>query len=92
MLNRGCVTPQVLHNWQESSQGDMELIDGYDAIPEDAQLIVKTALEVGHVDDEVWNGVGAATTHDCMTCLLTIQPHRISSATATTARKAKACS
>ncbi|KAI7346744.1 hypothetical protein KC336_g22802, partial [Hortaea werneckii] len=32
----GCVTPEVLHNWHEKAEGDMEMIDGYDELPEDA--------------------------------------------------------
>ena len=55
--HRGCVTPAVLHNWAESSGMDMELIDGYDSLPADAQRKVKTALEEVHVDDDDWNGV-----------------------------------
>ncbi len=39
---------------------DMELIDGYDQLPEEAQVKVKRALEQGHVDDDDWNGVSAA--------------------------------
>lgn len=35
----------------------MELVDGYDDIPEDEQAKVKRALEQEHVDDEDWNGV-----------------------------------
>jgi hypothetical protein len=33
------------------------LIDGLDALPEDAQEKVKRALEQGHVDDDDFNGV-----------------------------------
>lgn len=53
----GCVTPTVIHNWAETSGGDMDLVDGYDELPPDAQQKVKRALEQGHVDDEDWNGV-----------------------------------
>lgn len=35
----------------------MELIDGYDDLPPQAQEKVKRALEQGHVDDDDWNGV-----------------------------------
>jgi hypothetical protein len=35
----------------------LELVDGFDTLPEDAQEKVKRALEQGHVDDEDWNGV-----------------------------------
>jgi hypothetical protein len=57
ILNRGCITPPVLHNWWESAGQDHELIDGLDTLPEDAQEKVKRALEQGHVDDEDFNGV-----------------------------------
>ena len=56
-LFRGCVTPQVLHNWKETSNMDMELVDGYDELPEAGQEKVKLALEEVHVDDDDWNGV-----------------------------------
>lgn len=56
---RGCVTPEVLRNWADTANGDMELIDGYDLLPADAQEKVKRALEQGHVDDDDWNGVCA---------------------------------
>ena len=36
---------------------DMELVDGYDTMPEWAQDKVRRALEQLHVDDEDWNGV-----------------------------------
>lgn len=36
---------------------DMELVDGYDILPEDLQEKVKRALEEEHVDDDEWNGV-----------------------------------
>ena len=51
------MTPQVFHNWAETSGMDMDLIDGYDELPSDSQAKVKRALEQGHVDDEDWNGV-----------------------------------
>lgn len=38
----------------------MDLVDGYDELPEDAQEKVKRALEQGHVDDDDWNGVRTA--------------------------------
>lgn len=37
----------------------MDLVDGFDALPEDVQEKVERALEQGHVDDEDWNGVRA---------------------------------
>lgn len=36
---------------------NMELVDGFEDLPEPAQEKVKRALEQGHVDDEDWNGV-----------------------------------
>lgn len=56
-LHRGCVTPTVLHNWAEVAAGDMEMIDGYEELPSEAQEKVKRALEQQHVDDKDWNGV-----------------------------------
>lgn len=35
----------------------MDLVDGYEELPKDAQEKVKRALEQEHVDDEEWNGV-----------------------------------
>jgi len=65
---RGCVTPQVIHNWNETSGGDMELIDGYDILPTDVQEKVKRALEQGHVDDKDWKGV--CSSPDLSHCIL----------------------
>lgn len=56
-LHRGCVTPEVLHNWATNCEGNMDLVDGYDDLPADLQAKVKRALEQKHVDDEDWNGV-----------------------------------
>ena len=55
--HRGCVTPEVVNNWRENSGMDMDLVDGYDGLPEWAQEKVKRALEQIHVDDDDWNGV-----------------------------------
>lgn len=54
---RGCVTPTVLHNWWDKAEKNMELIDGFDELPEEVQPKVQRALEASHVDDEDWNGV-----------------------------------
>ena len=37
----------------------MELVDGFDTLPENAQEKVKLALEQEHVEDDDWNGVRA---------------------------------
>lgn len=45
----------------------MELVDGYDDLPAEAQEKVKRAIEQGHVDDEDWNGVSAGLSDDVLT-------------------------
>ncbi|KAF2487891.1 hypothetical protein BDY17DRAFT_320403 [Neohortaea acidophila] len=52
----GCVTPKVLSNWNETSEGNPELIDGFEELPPKAQEKVRRALAQVHVDDEDWNG------------------------------------
>ncbi|OQD76176.1 hypothetical protein PENDEC_c005G02547 [Penicillium decumbens] len=59
----GCVTPKVIENitnsWKEtlpSEEPDYSLLDGYDELPEDVQLNIRTALTQGHVDDADWRG------------------------------------
>lgn len=59
--DRGCVTPAVLHNWNETADGDMEMVDGYEELPAELQEKVKRALEQGHVDDGDWMGVSVPT-------------------------------
>lgn len=39
---------------------DMDMVDGYDELPDEVQEKVKRALEQGHVDDADWNGVRAS--------------------------------
>lgn len=51
------MTPTVLHNWNETAGGDMDLVDGYEELPKEIQDKVKLALEERHVDDDEWNGV-----------------------------------
>lgn len=53
---RGCVTPQVLANVKETTEGDMDLMDGYEEVPEEWQEKFKAAVETGHVPDEDWRG------------------------------------
>lgn len=53
----GCVTPSVIHNWKITSDGDMDLVDGYDELPAELQEKVKRAFDQGHVDDEDFTGV-----------------------------------
>jgi hypothetical protein len=47
---------------KESSGDDIEMVDGYDDLPEDAKDKVRRALEQGHVDDEDWKGVSKTFT------------------------------
>lgn len=65
-MNRGCVTPTQLHNWWETAEHNIEMIDGLDELPEDAQQKIQTALEQGHVDDEEWNGVSLLLRLRCL--------------------------
>lgn len=53
----GCTTPQVIANINSTIEGDLELLDGYDELPEEDQARVSNALEEGHVADEDWKGV-----------------------------------
>ena len=53
----GCVTPQQIENLNSVIEGDLDLLDGYEDIPEELQQKVSQALLDGHVDDADWNGV-----------------------------------
>ena len=57
MFARGCVTPQMIANLNDTIDGDLEMLDGYDEIDEESQEKVRKALKDGHVADEDWNGV-----------------------------------
>jgi hypothetical protein len=50
------VTPKQLENLAEFIGGDMELLEGFDALDEELQTKVKRAIEQGHVDDDDWKG------------------------------------
>ncbi|KAK0262423.1 hypothetical protein LTR91_014701 [Friedmanniomyces endolithicus] len=52
----GCVTPEIIRNWKTSSDGDMDMVDGYEDLPSDLQEKVQRAFEQGHVDDADWGG------------------------------------
>lgn len=54
---RGCVTPVNIKSWQEVIDGDMDMCDGYEELPEEYQEKVARALKQGHVDDEDWKWV-----------------------------------
>lgn len=51
---------------QSFTEGDLELVDGYEELSEEHQEKVKRALEQGHVDDEDWKGV--CSIHLILTC------------------------
>jgi hypothetical protein len=57
MESRGCVTPKQIANLNETIEGNLEYLDGYDEITPDLQEKVRIALEQGHVADEDWRGV-----------------------------------
>ena len=43
---------------QEDDDGkNYEFLDGWDELPEEYRVKVRTALEQGHVDDADWKGV-----------------------------------
>lgn len=52
----GCVTPEQIKNVQSFIDGDMDLLDGYDELPQEWQDKIDRALKQGHVDDEDWRG------------------------------------
>lgn len=50
----------MIHNWAETAEaqgGNMDLVDGYEELPDEVQKKVKRCFAQGHVDDEDWNGV-----------------------------------
>ena len=47
----------MLENIRDTINGDYELVDGMDELPEDEQEKVKRAIEQGHVDEEDWQHV-----------------------------------
>ena len=46
-----------MNNWAGVCEGDMDLVDGFDTLPEDMQEKVERAIKEKHVDDKDWNGV-----------------------------------
>lgn len=48
----------------------MDLVDGYDELPDHFQPKIMRALQQGHVDDEDWNGVGEySSSHELLLTL-----------------------
>lgn len=56
-MSRGCVTPAQIANLIEESEGDTDMVDGFDELPLEYQKKVEFALQHGHVPDEDWKGV-----------------------------------
>jgi hypothetical protein len=54
---RGCVTPKQIENLIETTEGNTDMVDGYDEIPPEFQEKINFALENGHIPDEDWKGV-----------------------------------
>lgn len=54
------MTPSVIEHLKEAIEDNVDLFDGYDELPEEAQEKMRQALEQGHVDDEDWKGVSRA--------------------------------
>ncbi|KAF2787434.1 zf-PARP-domain-containing protein [Melanomma pulvis-pyrius CBS 109.77] len=52
----GCVTPAQIEHLIEFTNGETDLVDGYDDLPSEIQEKVKFALANGHVPDEDWKG------------------------------------
>ena len=50
------MTPQNIASWKAVTDGDPEMIDGLEELPQDMQDKITRALEQGHVDDEDWKG------------------------------------
>ena len=50
--NIGCVTPKQLTNIKDAIDGDFDLLDGFDELPEEDQARVRQALDSGHIAEE----------------------------------------
>ena len=70
--SRSCITPTVIQNVQnalggiEAIEGNPEVIDGYEEMPEEWQEKILTMFREGHVPDEDWKGVSdPVNSHPC---------------------------
>ncbi|KAF2274147.1 zf-PARP-domain-containing protein [Westerdykella ornata] len=52
----GCVTPEQIKNVQSFIDGDMDLLEGYEELPQEEKDKVDFAIKNGHVPDEDWKG------------------------------------
>lgn len=48
---------------RETTNGDLDYVDGYDEMPAEFQEKIKRALDQGHIDDEDWKGVIVSDTN-----------------------------
>lgn len=64
------MTPKQIQNLRDSSDGDTDLVDGYDELPPEFQEKIDFALEHGHVPDEDWKGVGVSNSPRNWSCRL----------------------
>ncbi|KAL9018266.1 MAG: hypothetical protein Q9185_004432 [Variospora sp. 1 TL-2023] len=52
----GCVTPLQIASIKDATEDDLDMLDGYEELPDDLQEKVKQSIENGHVSDEDWRG------------------------------------
>lgn len=64
----GCVTPKQIENLIEATEGDTDMVDGYDELPAEFQEKIQYALKNGHVPDEDWKGVSDLSLLYVYTC------------------------
>lgn len=81
---RGCVTPLQIANLQSQLEGldtdddeDMELIDGWETLTPEMRDLIREAVKVGHVGDDVWKGV--CDPADITPLMLTVDHRTLSS-------------
>ena len=60
IIGRGCVTGKQIEHVKEAIEGDLDLFDGFEDIPEEDQARVKKALDDGIVAAEDWRGEAEA--------------------------------
>lgn len=68
---RGCFTPLQLEKLNGQIEGldldddkDMEVIDGWEDLPQEQRDLLREALKQGHVGDDVWKGVSSPEDND----------------------------
>lgn len=74
----GCVTPKQIENLIETTEGDTDMVDGYDELPAEFQEKIRFALENGHVPDEDWKGVSTFAPNMFTSVTLSIYEQKLS--------------